>query len=320
MPKVSVIIPVFGVEKYIERCARSLFEQTLDDIEYLFIDDCTPDRSIEILQQVLDEYPQRKPQVVIHRMEQNSGQAAVRKWGMQNATGEYVIHCDSDDWVDTDMYRAMYMKAVEDDADCVVCDYTVTDGQGKDNSIIACHDKNKEHFILGLLLQKDSWVLWNKLFKRMTYSEGIIYPKENVGEDLALCLQLLQKCNKVSYVSQSLYYYFYNAGSVTQKRDKEGWLKLFMQTKANVDIVISLFSDKSKETSKLRAALNSLKFFTIIKLYGLIHEPEYRRLWLNTYPEDRWMYFFNPNINSKDKFKYALALCGSYPRENGRLV
>ena len=81
MPKVSVIVPVYGVEKYMERCARSLFEQTLDDIEYLFIDDCTPDRSIEILQQVLEEYPHRKPQVTIHRMEQNSGQAAVRKWG-----------------------------------------------------------------------------------------------------------------------------------------------------------------------------------------------------------------------------------------------
>ena len=128
MPKVSVIVPVYGVEKYIDRCARSLFEQTLDDIEYLFIDDCTPDRSIDILQQVLDEYPQRKPQVVIHRMEKNSGQAAVRKWGMQNATGEYVIHCDSDDWVDTDMYRAMYEKAKEEEADVVVCDYFVHDG------------------------------------------------------------------------------------------------------------------------------------------------------------------------------------------------
>ena len=69
MPKVSVIVPVYGVEIYIERCARSLFEQTLDDIEYLFIDDCTPDRSIEILKQVLEDYPQRKTQTIIHRME-----------------------------------------------------------------------------------------------------------------------------------------------------------------------------------------------------------------------------------------------------------
>ena len=86
MPKVSIIIPVYGVEKYIERCARSLFEQTLDDIEYLFIDDSTPDRSIDILKRVLENYSHRKSQVNIHRREQNSGQAIVRNWGMQNAT------------------------------------------------------------------------------------------------------------------------------------------------------------------------------------------------------------------------------------------
>lgn len=129
MSKVSVIIPVYGVEKYIERCVRSLFEQTLDDIEYLFIDDCTPDRSIDILKQVLEEFPHRKCQVVIHRMKQNSGQAKVREWGMRNATGEYVIHCDSDDWVETDMYRLMYDEAKRIDADIVMCGYKVTDGQ-----------------------------------------------------------------------------------------------------------------------------------------------------------------------------------------------
>ena len=123
MPKVSIIVPVYGVEKYIERCARSLFEQTLDDIEYLFIDDCTPDKSIEILKNVLKDYPQRKDQVIIHRMEKNSGQAAVRKWGMIKATGDYTIHCDSDDWVDVTMYEKMYNKAIEEKSDLVICDF-----------------------------------------------------------------------------------------------------------------------------------------------------------------------------------------------------
>ena len=73
MPKVSVIVPIYRREKYIERCVRSLLEQTLGDIEYLFIDDCTPDKSIEILKSVLEEYPLRKKQVVVHAMEKNSG-------------------------------------------------------------------------------------------------------------------------------------------------------------------------------------------------------------------------------------------------------
>ena len=97
MPKVTVIIPVYGVEKYISRCARSLFEQTLDDIEYIFVDDCTKDNSIGVLQEVLEQYPQRREQTRIVKLLVNSGQAAARKYGMQLATGDYIIHCDGDD-------------------------------------------------------------------------------------------------------------------------------------------------------------------------------------------------------------------------------
>ena len=83
MPKVSVLVPVYGVEKFIERCARSLFEQTLNDMEFIFVDDCTPDRSIEILKSVIEEYrlrfAEKKYEVRIERLPTNSGLAAVRK-------------------------------------------------------------------------------------------------------------------------------------------------------------------------------------------------------------------------------------------------
>ena len=87
MPKVSVIIPVYGVEKYIERCARSLFEQTLDDIEYIFVDDCSPDKSVFILERIIKEYSSRfldeGKKVRIERMPKNCGLPAVRKYGIQ---------------------------------------------------------------------------------------------------------------------------------------------------------------------------------------------------------------------------------------------
>lgn len=83
MPKVSVIIPVYGVEKYIERCARSLFEQTLDDIEFIFVNDCTLDNSINVLETTLEEYPKRKSQVQIINFEQNQGAAKAREIGMK---------------------------------------------------------------------------------------------------------------------------------------------------------------------------------------------------------------------------------------------
>lgn len=100
MIKVSVIIPVYNVEKYIEHCARSLMEQTLMDIEYIFVDDCTPDHSMEILQRVLTDYPERLESIRIIHHTQNSGLATVRNTGLQIAQGEYIIHCDSDDWVE----------------------------------------------------------------------------------------------------------------------------------------------------------------------------------------------------------------------------
>ena len=103
MPKVSVIVPIYKVEPFIERCARSLFEQTLDDIEYIFVNDCTPDKSMEVLSRVLEDYPGRKEQVRIITMPVNSGLPKVRRAGLEVASGDYIIHCDSDDWVDRTM-------------------------------------------------------------------------------------------------------------------------------------------------------------------------------------------------------------------------
>lgn len=97
--KVSIIIPIYGVELFIERCAISLFEQTLDDIEYIFVDDCTMDKSVQILQGIIAKYPQRKDNVFIIRHERNKGLASARKTGLKFVHGEYVAHCDSDDWL-----------------------------------------------------------------------------------------------------------------------------------------------------------------------------------------------------------------------------
>lgn len=103
-PKVTIIIAVYNCEKYLNTCARSLFEQTLDGIEYIFVNDATPDDSIIILNSIIEEYPTRKPFVKIINMDKNGGVSKARRIGVENATGEYVIHADSDDWVDRDMY------------------------------------------------------------------------------------------------------------------------------------------------------------------------------------------------------------------------
>lgn len=97
--KVSVLVPVYGVEKYIERCAVSLFEQTHRDMEYVFVNDCTPDRSISILRSVIERYPDRARQVRIIDNEVNRGVGATRAVAIAAATGECIMHADSDDYM-----------------------------------------------------------------------------------------------------------------------------------------------------------------------------------------------------------------------------
>lgn len=117
--RISVIVPIYNVKLYIERCVRSLMEQTLENIEFIFVNDCTPDDSMDILHYVLEEYPKRREQIKIIEHETNRGISAVRNTGLKNATGQYIIYCDSDDWVEKNMYEKLLVKALETSADIV---------------------------------------------------------------------------------------------------------------------------------------------------------------------------------------------------------
>lgn len=306
MSKVSVIIPVYGVEKYIERCVRSLFEQTLDDIEYLFIDDCTPDRSIDILKQVLEEYPHRKCQVVIHRMEQNSGQAKVREWGMRNATGEYVIHCDSDDWVAMDMYRLMYDEAKRIDADIVMCGYKVTDGQTVFSEYY--HQQiDKTKLVSSLLTLHEAWSVWNKMCKRTLYDNDIVYPSLAMGEDMVLTTQLVLRAQRIGIIDKALYNYFYNPNSITKIRSESSRYKHWKDSVENAKTVISIFQTKGLE-DKYANELGYLKFLQKNLAGDLARKKKYSKEWLEMFRDINRKAFFNPYISNSRKLNFLVKL------------
>lgn len=304
MPKVSVIVPVYGVEKFIERCARSLFEQTLDDIEYLFVDDCSPDRSVEILRSVLEEYPNRVPQVVIHRMEQNSGQAKVREWGMRNATGEYVIHCDSDDWVDVDMYRAMYERATKDGADIVVCDYYRA-WPGQLVYRAGATSSNRKSMIEDMFSCKVAWSLWNKLVKRSLYSSGIRYPVGAMGEDLLLTVQMMVRSAKVAYLPNPYYYYYQNEASITNTI-------VGFRVEKNVELVSGNLSELQlfleEEGLLCVEKLLPIKILIRNQYVPLLRQKRYRKLWRRTYPEINKRVLFSKQIELKSKIGFYVRL------------
>lgn len=314
MPKVSVIIPVYGAEKYMERCVRSLFEQTLDDIEYLFIDDCTPDNSMAVLNQVMEEYPARKKQVTIHRMEKNSGQAAVRAWGMQNAKGDFVIHCDSDDWVELDAYRKMYEKAISENSDVVVCDFAMTDGTTVYRILKGCGTTNKDQFIQRLLLQNDSWSLCNKLFRRSAcFKGGLIYPEGNMGEDMALCFQLLLNGEMVSYISETLYNYFYNCNSTTHSANEQKKMANFYENKDNADILFKTLQ-KHGLLNKYSDGVIYVKWRIKMLLWFTEFDSAKYSLWKETYPEIDLKMLTLPKVKLSDRIKYYLTNLRLYPR------
>ena len=225
-PKVSVIIPVYGVEKYIERCARSLFEQTLDDIEYIFVDDCTPDRSIEILQTVLNEYPHRIPQTRILRMERNSGQGAVRKHGMLAATGEYMIHCDSDDWVESTIYEKLLSTALSTNADITVCNFWEDRPDG--STIRDNFDTEHPVDVINNIENKAiHWSLCARLIKSELISTNNIYPELGINywEDKYTAIRAYYYANKVTYVQEPLYHYNLDNPTAISRSKKEQILK-----------------------------------------------------------------------------------------------
>ena len=197
-PKVSILVPVYGVEKFIERCAISLFEQTFEDIEYVFVNDCTPDKSIDILKEVLEKYPDRKAQVKIINHEVNKGLAGARNTGVENANGDYILHVDSDDYLEVNAIELLYKKAISDNADIVVCDYIFEWSNYKEIFNINVGDDNVK-FIQCILSSKLMIGVVNKLIRKTLYTENNIKAIEgiNLGEDLMTIPKLIYYSKKV---------------------------------------------------------------------------------------------------------------------------
>ena len=316
MPKVSVCIPVYNVEKYIERCAKSLFEQTLDDIEYIFVDDCSPDRSIEILKDILETYPKRKPQTKILRMHKNSGLAEVRKLAVQHATGDYVIHCDSDDWVDINMYKILYEKASDENVDVVVCDYWVTDGCSYYRKVDSCHSQTPDQMIVNCLYIRDHWSLCNKLFKREAYID-ITYPRGSMGEDMVMTFQLLWNSRSLLYIDKPYYYYNNNPESITKTFTRSSCVKRFEQLYLNAQIVLDFIESNELSDDAVRGIV-VYKHFIRSTLYPVVLDKQYYRIWNETFKGLNSEVLRSSHLTLIEKFKVILTIFGLYPLKKNR--
>lgn len=254
-PKVSVIIPVFNSEKYIERCAHSLFSQTLDELELIFVNDKTPDGSIELMLKVLDAYPHRKSQLKLIEMPVNSKVAAAREAGMKSATGEYMIHCDPDDWVEKDGYEKLYNKAKETDSD-IVLGGMINHYKNGENKIKYYKFKGIGRELLLTFSLSES--LCNTLIRSSIIFQYDIFPFRNIncGEDLNTNLRAFYYSEKVDYIDEVIYHYdHFNEKSITKS---DLYRRIELHLKPNIEF-ITRFLEKT-DLEGIDYLINEIKF------------------------------------------------------------
>ena len=206
---VSVIVPIYNVEDYIRQCAESLFCQTWKDIQFIFVDDGSPDRSIEILNEVLESHPERKDQVIILH-ESNKGLPCARMAGLRKATGDYVIHVDSDDWVEPDYIETLITMALETGADVVYCDFFKEYGN-KSTKIYLEGELSPADGKTALYSMHNSIIrayMWNKLERRSLYDlDNMFVPVRAYHEDIVFQSQTLYFARTCVHVHKPLYHY-----------------------------------------------------------------------------------------------------------------
>lgn len=294
---VSVIVPIYNVEKYIGRCVRSLFEQTLDDIEYIFVNDCTPDRSMDILRSLILEYPARANQIKIVEHNKNQGLAAARNSGLKVAVGEYIIHCDSDDWVENEMYEVMYNKAKEESADIVICDYYAEFPRKQIYNLQ--EDSETPALYLKKILQgclHNS--VWNKLIKKDLYDHLSFWWKEGVDmwEDVSIVPRLVFYARKIVSVHQAFYHYSQlNINAYTQT-----WRPASLKNVVDVvEIINSFFKDFQTNLYE-----EDLLYLELRAKYNLLQyaSKEQRDRFRVLYPETINLIFKHPAFSVYNKF------------------
>lgn len=230
-PKISIIVPIYNVEKYLDRCVNSLICQTLTEIEIILVDDSSPDNCPKMC----DEYAKKDGRIkVIHK--QNGGLGFARNSGMEKATGEYVAFVDSDDYVETDMFELMYNAAKSCDADFVRADNFRETADGKilnADYVSPLHegqyDKQqlRDELLfpqLGMMPEEsgDKYVscsVWRNIYRKSIidkYELKFVSERDLISEDIPFNLQFMMKCETAFVTNKKLYHYIVNDKSLTQ--------------------------------------------------------------------------------------------------------
>lgn len=304
--KVSVIVPIYKVQDFIAHCVESLMRQTMKEVEFIFVNDSTPDDSMKILESVLESFPQRKEHVCIIEHAMNLGLPAARNSGLSVARGEYIYHCDSDDFVEADMLEKMWNKAVETGAEIVWSDWFLS-YERKERYMVQPNYQTVEKALIGILSGAMKYNVWNKLIKRSLYEDNDIHFPAGYGmaEDMTI-IRLYACAKSVAYISEAFYHYVkINSGAMTSSWSD----KHLSDLNYNVNETIAYI--QSKYGSSLDEYIEYFKLN--VKLPFLITD-EFRmyKLWKTWYGDSNPYILRNKLISFRIRFLQWMAWKGQY--------
>lgn len=256
---VSIIVPVYNVEKYIEKCIDSLLNQTFEDYEIIVVIDGSTDASEKIVRNIQKENP-AKIKII---NQEKKGPGAARNTGIEAACGKFLLFVDSDDYVSPDLLAHVYEKALSNDSDITVFDAKLVNEDGeylKYESAIMY-----ENGIINLQSHERLLILpclWNKLYKKSLFDENKISIPENsaMGEDLAANMKLLSCAQKVTHLSEPLYFYVQRSGSIMSSSQND-----IAKIMRNKDIITSMDTviDYFKKTEKYSKYSDELEYLVL---------------------------------------------------------
>ena len=258
--KVSILVPFYKVENYVGKCVESIFRQTYNNIEYVFVNDCTPDKSMEIINENIDKYGVRdKCKIIEHKT--NKGISTSRNDCLDNATGDYILFIDSDDYIDLDMVESLVNAANENDADISGCGYTEEFG---DRSVDMPQVYTNDHYemLKAITVLKIKGVMWKLLIRRSIVEDNNVrfIPDNTMVEDYLFCCQIFFYAKRFASVDRCMYHYIqFNPNNISKT------------TVFNV-------------TSQAKAIIKTEEFYKENGVYDIVKEELQQRKFLSKLP------------------------------------
>lgn len=266
MPIITIIVPVYNVEKYLDRCVKSILAQTFKDFELILVDDGSKDKSGEMC----DIYSKTDSRIkVIHK--KNGGLSSARNAGIEAAAGDYLGFVDSDDYIAADMYEVLYNNMIKEKADISICGRYDCYGGKKPKENRKCYNVTNAEGAINLILQIGVSA-WDKLYKK-SFFEKIKFPINKTAEDAFIMIDLLMKCDKVVYTSDQKYYYFHRENSITTQLSCSNRFDDIEAWKKNYDLVNKYYPHLH---NVIKCRLCESYFFVLDKV-------------LNSYDEDKYL-------------------------------